>query len=92
MGKKEKFEKLLRDAGVSEYWCDRGFDPDEDYPYVTIVLPVKNYKLANHILNLYNDYINFDDDKLNCQVDLQEVTSKFFKTATKSLEKRVLVR
>lgn len=90
MSKKEKFEKLLKDSGISEYWCSNGFNPNEDYPIVNIVIPTINYKLASDILNLYNDYVNYEEDKMCCSVDLQLKSGEFFGLLTNDLERRVL--
>lgn len=90
MSKKDKFEKLLRDAGIHEYWCSCGFNPNEDYPIVNIVIPTTNYKLASDILSMYNDYNNYEEDKMCCDVDLQLRGSEFFELVTKDLERRVI--
>lgn len=90
MSKKDKFEKLLKDAGINEYWCSCGFNPNEDYPIVSIVIPTNNYKLATDILSMYNDYSNYEEDKMCCDVNLQQRGSEFFELVTKDLERRVI--
>lgn len=86
MGKKEQFEKLLKDAGVTEYWCSSDFNPCMKYPNTKIVIPIINYKLAVSILDLYNDY----EDNMNCSVEVVEKDNGFFNFITKDLERRVL--
>lgn len=90
MGKKEKFEKLLRDAGVSEYWCDKGFDPDEDYPYVDIVVPSDGYHLVCQIMELYNDYECETEDRVHCMASPYKKGSREFNHYTKGMERRVV--
>lgn len=36
--KKERFESLLRENGTSEYWCDKIFNPNDDFPNSGVML------------------------------------------------------
>ena len=61
MKKSEKFYEILRNAGITEYWADEVFDPDEEYPFATILINSQDSKLAHKLSRLYNDYENEDN-------------------------------
>lgn len=66
MKKREKLHEILKNAGVKEYWVGSGFNPDEDYPSSTILLPIEDIEVLSSITELYNDLD--DDDKCNFHV------------------------
>lgn len=85
MSKKDRFESLLRENGISEYWCDKIFNPNDDFPGCVVVIPVDNASLACKLDDMYNDY---EEDHLVFAVNAVDKDSKYFDAAISGLERR----
>lgn len=88
MSKTDKFLKLLRDSGVSEYWCSPGFNPELQYPVARILIPVENYDLACKIMNMYNN--DDEDDESMLTVYPHSKGTKLFNIVSSTLERRTV--
>lgn len=88
MSKTDRFLNLLRSKGVTEYWCSPGFNPELDYPYGDIAIPIDDADLACAIMDMYNDYD--EDDKHKMYVMSHNKGTKLFNLAVSNLERRTL--
>lgn len=85
MSKKEIFESLLREHGITEYWCEKTFDPNDDFPDGMMVIPGNNWSLACKLGDMYNDYEEVHWIFVVIAVDKD---SKYFDAAISGLERR----
>ena len=86
MSKEKQFFDILKKYGITEYWCSKEFDPQDEYPGYRVVLPTENPKPAN---DLYDLYMPSDpDDRRQILVFQEDRGSEFFNVFTKGLEKR----
>lgn len=88
MSKGKQFLDILRKYGVSEYWCDKDFDIDEEHPYTELVIPAKGWDVIREIRALYNDYS--DDDLSHLTVWGVAPSDRLFSQYTQDKEKRVI--
>ena len=88
MSKGKQFLDILKKYGVTEYWCDKDFDIDEEHPYNEIVIPSKEWGVIREIRSLYNDYS--DDDLSHLTVWGVSSNDSLFGQYTQDKEKRVI--
>ena len=61
LSRKEQFYKILRDNGISYYYCTKGFDPDVQVQDAKVMIPSDVKDIDTKILDLYNDLENNED-------------------------------
>lgn len=88
MGKGKQFLDILKKYGITEYWCDKDFDINEEHPYSEIVIPTKEWGVIREIRSLYNDYS--DDDLSHLTVWGVSSNDSLFVQYTQDKEKRIV--
>lgn len=83
MKKSEKFYEILRNAGITEYWASKDFDPDADDAYGNVLLPTDDKSVMRKVNNLYN---GDSDDGYSLFVDYGSKGSDAFNAVIECIE------
>lgn len=76
--KSKKFYEILRNAGITEYWASKDFDPDDFVIGSRVVLPTKDIAVAKKVDDIYSDNDYIDEIGQGVIVEYAEKGSKLF--------------
>ena len=89
MSKEKQFFDILKKYDITEYWCSKEFDPSEDFPVGSVLLPTDEGAPAVEISDLYTKMVEYTQEYCSVGVFIRGTgDSEIFNAATKNMERR----
>lgn len=87
--KEKQFFDILKKYDITEYWCSKEFDPSEDFPVGSVLLPTDEGAPAVEISDLYTKMVEYTQEYCSVGVFIRGTgDSEIFNAATKNMERR----
>ena len=87
--KEKQFFDILKKYDITEYWCSKEFEPSEDFPVGSVLLPTDEGAPAVEISDLYTKMVEYTQEYCSVGVFIRGAgDSEIFNAATKNMERR----